>query len=61
MSLTCDPQSETYPGVMLIGSVRSAVMATWDAERNTMAFAMKYSNGHTYTGEPALLQQLTAA
>jgi hypothetical protein len=50
-SLTYDPESKTYPGVLLIGSTRATVSATWDAKKQTMVFSMKYTDGSTYSGE----------
>lgn len=51
MSLTYDPESKTYPGVILVGSTRATVSATWDAKKQTMIFRMKYADGSTYSGE----------
>jgi hypothetical protein len=51
MSLTYDPASKTYPGVLLSGSTSATVTGTWDATRNTMVWAMKHADGNTFTGE----------
>jgi hypothetical protein len=36
MPITYDPESMTYPGVMMVGPSRCLVTGTWDADTQTM-------------------------
>lgn len=46
--VTYDPKSESYPGVMTIGSNRSLVKGVWDDKSKTMTFTGSFSDGGTF-------------
>ena len=41
MTITYDPESTTYPGVMIAGIHRSLVTGTWDEDTKTMHFLLE--------------------
>ena len=50
MPITYDPQSKTYPGVMMVGSDGGRVTGTWDETTQTMHFLIENFNRTTYKG-----------
>ena len=50
LPFTYDPETKTYPGVIMIGLKRGLVTGTWDEDKETMHFAIEYPDGTRYKG-----------
>lgn len=50
MALSYDPNTKTYPGVLLQGVDRATTTGTWDEKSQTMHLVVEYENKWTYRG-----------
>lgn len=50
MPMTYDPETKTYPGVMILGVGRGLVTGTWDESAKTMHFLIENMDKTTYRG-----------
>ena len=57
LPITYDPKTKTYPGVIMIGTSSGLVTGTWDKDKKTMSFAIKYTNKNTYNGTHRFIRE----
>lgn len=50
MLLGYDPETRTYPGVILAGAFRTLMTGTWDPKKTTMSFTGNFPDGNKFKG-----------
>jgi hypothetical protein len=57
LPITYDPESKTYPGVIMIGAFSGLVTGTWDKDKKIMSFTIKHPNKTEYRGTHRFLRE----